>query len=98
MGRKKKIGTSGRFGARYGSSLRKRLTKIEVDMKKAYECSSCGSVRVKRVSVGLWRCRKCGFTFAGGAYVPQTKIGGMAERGRSIPTPMKAEPGKVESD
>jgi hypothetical protein len=30
--------------------------------------------------VGVWRCRKCEFTFAGGAYTPTTKLGVVARR------------------
>ena len=97
MGRKKKVGTSGRFGAKYGSTLRKRLAKIEADMKKAYECSNCGALKVRRVGVGIWRCRKCGFTFAGGAYAPQTKLGEMAQRGRTVSAPATAKPEELKS-
>jgi hypothetical protein len=35
---------------------------------------------VKRMSVGIWSCGRCGFKFAGGAYVPITKLGQIAER------------------
>jgi len=35
---------------------------------------------VKRISVGVWKCRKCGFTFTGGAYTPTTKLGIVAKR------------------
>lgn len=93
MGRKKKVGTSGRFGARYGSTLRKRVALIEVTEKKSHPCPNCESVKVKRVSVGLWRCRKCDYTFAGGAYTPQTKIGEMTQRGL---TPSIAEETELE--
>jgi large subunit ribosomal protein L37Ae len=37
-------------------------------------------MRVKRISVGVWKCRKCGFTFTGGAYTPTTKLGIVAKR------------------
>jgi ribosomal protein L37AE/L43A len=30
--------------------------------------------------VGIWTCRKCNFTFAGGAYTPLTKLGIIAKR------------------
>lgn len=32
------------------------------------------------MSVGVWKCRKCGHTFAGGAYIPSTKLGVVAKR------------------
>jgi hypothetical protein len=35
---------------------------------------------VKRMSVGIWFCGRCGFKFAGGAYAPITKLGQIAER------------------
>jgi ribosomal protein L37AE/L43A len=35
---------------------------------------------VKRESVGVWKCSKCGFTFSGGAYTPTTKLGVVAKR------------------
>jgi large subunit ribosomal protein L37Ae len=91
MGRKKKVGTSGRFGARYGATLRKRLALIEAAEKKSYVCPNCGSVKVKRTSVGIWKCRKCNFTFAGGAYIPQTKIGEIAQRGKVLHAAEKTE-------
>jgi large subunit ribosomal protein L37Ae len=30
--------------------------------------------------VGVWKCRKCDHTFAGGAYTPVTKLGVVAKR------------------
>ena len=80
MGRTKKVGTSGRFGARYGSTLRKRVAKLEQKMKQPHKCPQCQMPAVKRISVGVWQCRKCSYKFAGGAYVPITMEGKKATR------------------
>jgi large subunit ribosomal protein L37Ae len=60
--------------------VRKRYTEIVSSLKKAHKCPQCGVVAVRRQSVGVWECRKCGFTFAGGAYTPVTKLGIIAKR------------------
>ncbi len=78
--RKKKVGPTRGLGPRYGSTLRKRVVKILSGMKKAHKCPQCDSESVRRKSVGIWSCRKCGFTFTGGAYVPVTKLGIIAKR------------------
>lgn len=71
MARKtKKIGIAGRFGARYGVTIRKRIRDIEREKVKKHLCPNCNHKAVKRVDTGIWRCRKCGTTFAGGAYRP----------------------------
>ncbi|MCD6431167.1 50S ribosomal protein L37ae [Candidatus Bathyarchaeota archaeon] len=81
MGRRtKKVGPTRGLGARYGATVRKRYVKIVTQMKKPHRCPRCGFPRVKRVSVGVWRCTKCGFTFTGGAYTPTTKLGVVAKR------------------
>ncbi len=80
MTRTKKVGSSGRLGSRYGVTVRRRLAQVESQSKTLYECPRCGRRKVKRISVGLWVCSKCEYTFAGGAYVPSTKPGEMAER------------------
>jgi len=80
MGRTKKVGPTRGFGARYGSSVRKRYVKVTSDVKKAHKCPQCGTESVRRQSVGVWNCRKCGFTFSGGAYAPVTKLGVVAKR------------------
>ena len=79
MGKKKTVTIRG-LGARYGSTVRKRYVKIVDEMKTPHRCPQCGFQRVKRVSVGVWQCRKCGFTFTGGAYTPITKLGIVAKR------------------
>lgn len=81
MGRKtKKVGMTRGLGARYGSTVRKRYAKILSETKKAHKCPQCGSVSIRRESVGVWNCRKCGLTFTGGAYTPVTKLGVVAKR------------------
>ena len=80
MGRTKKVGPARGLGARYGSTVRKRYVRVTAGLKKAHRCPQCGFVRVKRESVGIWKCKKCSYTFAGGAYIPTTKLGVVAKR------------------
>lgn len=77
MGKRTRIvGRAGRFGARYGSTLRKKVAAIESKMKAKHRCPRCQTLgSLRRVSVGVWSCKKCGYTFAGGAYVPRTEAG-----------------------
>ena len=70
MARKKIPNIAARFGARYGATLRKRWNLIMYKKTRKYDCPQCGKKRVKWVSIGLWRCRSCGYTFAGGAWEP----------------------------
>jgi large subunit ribosomal protein L37Ae len=60
--------------------VRKRYVEIVTSLKKAHKCPQCSALAVKRRSVGVWECRKCGFTFAGGAYTPVTKLGIVSRR------------------
>jgi large subunit ribosomal protein L37Ae len=76
----KKVGSTGRFGPRYGSQLKKRFLKIEQAMKAEHKCPNCASPKVKRKSVGIWHCKKCDVSFAGGAWVPVTAPGRTAGR------------------
>lgn len=79
-GKTKKIGPTRGLGPRYGATVRKRYIKVVTEMKKDHKCPQCGLLRVKRVSVGVWQCRKCGYTFTGGAYTPSTKLGAVSRR------------------
>jgi large subunit ribosomal protein L37Ae len=84
----KKVGSTRGLGARYGSTVRKRYVKVLSEMKKSHRCPQCGSESVRRQSVGLWNCRKCGSTFTGGAYTPVTKLGVVAKRAaKGVPIP-----------
>lgn len=71
--RTKKAGAIGRFGPRYGIGLKKKLADVEAKQKATYTCRSCGKNGVRREAAGIWKCRYCGHTFAGGAYSPRTE-------------------------
>jgi len=66
--RTKKVGVTGKYGTRYGASLRKQVKKIEISQHAKYTCSFCGKDSVKRESVGIWKCRSCKKQIAGGAW------------------------------
>lgn len=68
MGRTKKVGTSGRFGARYGRKIRSKVAKVEKKQKAFHKCPYCNMMKVKRISSGIWQCRKCESKFTGKAY------------------------------
>ena len=77
MGHLKKVSTAGRYGARYGTGIRKRIIKVEKKQKVKEACPKCGFKRLKRISSGIFICRKCALKFAGGAYFPNTLTGGI---------------------
>jgi len=76
----RKTGLAGGFGARYGTVTRRRYISIVTGLRSKHECPRCMFKTVKRWSVGVWHCRKCGYKFAGGAYLPTTKLGEIAAR------------------
>ncbi|MHC1626002.1 MAG: 50S ribosomal protein L37ae [Methanoculleaceae archaeon] len=65
-------GSTARFGPRYGRFIRKRIAAVEKVSRAAHICPRCDHRTVRRKGTGIWECRKCGYRFAGGAYVPQT--------------------------
>ena len=76
----KKVGPTRGLGPRYGATVRKRYIKVITELKRPHKCPNCGFVRVHRESVGVWKCGKCNYTYAGGAYTPLTKLGIVAKR------------------
>ncbi|VDO23681.1 unnamed protein product [Brugia timori] len=70
--RTKKVGIVGKYGTRYGASLRKTVKKMEVTQHSKYTCAFCGKESMKRKCVGIWKCSKCNKIVAGGAYVYST--------------------------
>ena len=41
---------------------------MEITQHAKYVCTFCGKTTVKRHSVGIWTCKSCKKTVAGGAY------------------------------
>jgi len=70
MGKTKKVGSAGRFGARYGKKVREKVAEIERIEKKRHICPRCKMAYLVRESTGIWVCKKCGAKFAGPAYYP----------------------------
>ena len=66
------MGITGKYGTRYGSSLRKVIKKIEISQHSKYNCVFCGKDNVKRVVAGIWECKSCHKVMAGGAYMLNT--------------------------
>ena len=60
----KKAKASGRFGARYGKTVRGRLIKVEEKQRKKQKCPFCERLGAKRLSKGIWKCSKCDKKFA----------------------------------
>uniref|UniRef100_A0A5F8HHV4 Ribosomal protein L37a n=1 Tax=Monodelphis domestica TaxID=13616 RepID=A0A5F8HHV4_MONDO len=52
--RTKKVRIVGKYGTRYGVSLRKMVKKIEISKHAKYTCSFCGKTKMKRCAVGIW--------------------------------------------
>lgn len=64
----KKSRAAGRFGARYGRSVKAKLANVEDKQRKKQKCPYCGKIGVKRVSKGIWHCPKCDKKFASDTY------------------------------
>jgi large subunit ribosomal protein L37Ae len=64
------VGITGKYGTRYGASLRKAIKRMEISQHARYVCSFCGKNSVRRNAVGIFQCKSkgCNKTIAGGAY------------------------------
>ncbi len=71
----KKVKSTGRFGARYGVGIKKRVLKVEEKQNAQKNCPFCGFDRIKREAAGLFKCTKCDAKFTGGAYESETLVG-----------------------
>lgn len=73
MAKKRKVGSAGRFGSKYGKRIRSLVSEIEKIQKQRHICPVCKMPFVKRLASGIWVCKKCGAKFAGSAYQPRRK-------------------------
>jgi large subunit ribosomal protein L37Ae len=76
----KKVKRLGRLGSKYGVGIRKRVLKIETEQYAKHACPNCSAPKVKRLAAGIFKCRKCGLEFTGGAYVPETMTGTIVKK------------------
>ncbi len=79
MSKTKKIGSAGRFGARYGLKIRTKITEIERIQRGRHKCPFCSKLALKRIASGIWWCKHCKTKFAGKAYEPGVGGGPAAE-------------------
>jgi large subunit ribosomal protein L37Ae len=64
----KKVKSAGRFGAKYGKSVRDRVVNVESKQRQKQLCIFCKRPGIKRLSKGIWHCKKCGKKFASDVY------------------------------
>ncbi|MEK6875238.1 MAG: 50S ribosomal protein L37ae [Nanoarchaeota archaeon] len=64
----KKAKSAGRFGARYGKKVKDKLVKVESKQRQKQKCTFCNRFGVKRVSKGIWQCKKCRKKFASNTF------------------------------
>jgi len=66
----KKVWSTGRYGARYGKKIKRRVIDIERKQKIKHKCPRCDNLAVKRLFSGVWQCKKCNAKLTGRAYEP----------------------------
>jgi len=66
--RTKKVKAAGRFGVRYGRKVRGKIAAVESLQRKKQQCIFCNGV-AKRLSKGIWKCKKCDKKFAHHTYI-----------------------------
>ena len=69
MGSKtKKSKTFGKYGAGYGTRVKKNFNLIEGEQRKRQVSPFYAKAKAKRIAAGIWKCMKTGKIFAGPAY------------------------------
>jgi len=65
----KKVHSAGKFGAGYGTHVKKNYNAIELLQRKRQVSPFHPRGKVKRIAAGIWKCLRTGKVFAGPAYV-----------------------------
>jgi len=73
MAKKSKFGSMKRYGVRYGRRNKEKVAALEQEYRFTHICPHCNYDKLKRLSVGIWVCEKCGVKFAGKAYATPKK-------------------------
>jgi large subunit ribosomal protein L37Ae len=68
MSKSHKVGSAGRFRAGYGKRVREKVWEIEKKQRQKQQCPFCKKMTAKRLSKGIWQCRRCKKKFTAGAY------------------------------
>lgn len=68
MPKTKKVKASGRYGVRYGRKARGKTAEIESQQRQKQDCIFCNG-KAKRLSKGIWKCKKCDKKFAGHVFI-----------------------------
>lgn len=95
-------GSVRRLGSRYGRTVRFKLGKIEAEQSKKHKCPYCNYFQVRRVSAGIWHCKKCGAKFTNKAYtvgkISPIKRAAEEEEAKAPVTKAKKNPVKMDED
>lgn len=68
MVKKKKAGVAGKFGVRYGATVKEKYNAVASKQVKKQQCPYCKKFSAKRTSKGIWYCKACKKKFAAHAY------------------------------
>jgi len=68
MARTKKVKIAGKFGARYGATVREKYSAVASKQAQKQKCPFCKKFTAKRIAKGLWNCKACHKRFTAHAY------------------------------
>jgi len=69
MVKKVNLGSTKRYGTRYGPRNKEKMAILEKGHRGRHKCPFCNYNKVVRLSSrGIWQCKKCNTKFSGKAY------------------------------